>query len=226
MKIQQFIWKHFGGRYSLLLVCTVLTLIAYPLSVGSELSRTFLHLWVGVSLLSLVLSFERKQFFRSPGILLGGATLLLALLSFAYSFVRFDIVSVYKLMMPLSILFFFYCVVLIIRGIFQERQVSVDLLCGAVTAYILIGISWAFIYLYIELMNPGSFAFSEHTSAIDRAPALFYFSFVTLTTLGYGDVLPLSGIARTFAYLQAITGVMYGAIFVAILVGNFKIDRN
>ena len=108
---------------------------------------------------------------------------------------------------------------------------SGDELCGSIVAYILIGIAWALLYSYIELLYPNSFSFVSATEddLHAKGSALFYYSFVTLTTLGYGDILPVSQFARMVAYLEAVTGVMYTAILVAGLVGHIgshKKDSN
>jgi hypothetical protein len=87
---------------------------------------------------------------------------------------------------------------------------------GAVAAYLLLGIIWAYAYALLEHLRPG--AFSGPLSAADGARAFFYFSFVTLTTTGYGDILPLHPAARSLAMLEAVTGPLYLAILVARLV--------
>ncbi len=72
----------------------------------------------------------------------------------------------------------------------------------------------------IETIFPGSFSFASDGDLQHKGSALVYHSFVTLTTLGYGEILPLTRITRTSAYLEAATGVMYCAILVAGLISN------
>ena len=104
----------------------------------------------------------------------------------------------------------------------KAEHVTPDLVFGAVAAYLLLGICWGGLYTLIEKIQPGSFSFGE---GLSEASSLFYYSFVTLTTLGYGDILPLSKIARTAAYLEAVTGVMFTAILIAGLVGSIRLGR-
>ena len=85
--------------------------------------------------------------------------------------------------------------------------------------FLLLGLCWAFIYALIEVLNPGSFSVASITTA-GSSSAYTYFSFVTLTTLGYGDISPVAQVARSFAILEAITGQMYLAVLVARLVGT------
>jgi Ion channel len=87
---------------------------------------------------------------------------------------------------------------------------------GAVAAYLLLGVIWAHAYSLIALLRPG--AFSGPISPADGPRAWLYFSFVTLTTVGYGDVLPVHPAARSLAVLEAVVGPLYLAILIARLV--------
>jgi Ion channel len=87
---------------------------------------------------------------------------------------------------------------------------------GAVAAYLLLGVIWAHAYSLMALLRPG--AFSGQVSPADGPRAWLYFSFVTLTTVGYGDVLPVHPAARSLAMLEAVVGPLYLAILVARLV--------
>ena len=94
--------------------------------------------------------------------------------------------------------------------------INVHRIQGGVAAYLLIGVAWAHAYSLVALLRPG--AFSGAVSAADGARAFLYFSFVTLTTVGYGDVLPVHPAARSLAMLEAVTGPLYLAILLARLV--------
>ena len=104
------------------------------------------------------------------------------------------------------------------------RRVSRDALFGAVCGYLLLGIIWGLVYSSLETFRPGSFDISE-THAVQPGNAsqyrgiLGYYSLVTLTTLGYGDITPTTPTARTLSWLEAVTGQFYLAILVAGLVG-------
>jgi voltage-gated potassium channel Kch len=90
----------------------------------------------------------------------------------------------------------------------------------AVNIYLLLGLLWATLYLAMEAFSPGSIQAGSATA--DRQTELLYFSLVTLSTIGYGDVVPLSGEARILAALEGVTGVLYIAITVALLVSRFR----
>jgi hypothetical protein len=100
----------------------------------------------------------------------------------------------------------------------SDRPVSERIL-GAVCVYLLIGLAWAKVYQTLDVVNPGSFRFPADTAwATPSLPRYAYVSFITLATVGYGDVTPTTSIAGTLAWLEAVTGQLYLAITVARLV--------
>ena len=102
----------------------------------------------------------------------------------------------------------------------NSRSVDRAQLYTAVNIYLLLGLLWAALYLAIDAFSPGSIQIGNHPA--DRQTDLLYFSLVTLSTIGYGDIVPLSGEARILAALEGVTGVLYIAITVALLVGRFR----
>ena len=108
--------------------------------------------------------------------------------------------------------------VAILAHIFRERDVSADVIAGAIVVYLLLAVMWSQIYFVLETLRPGSFALANETGPATLA-LLRYFSIVTITTVGYGDIVPVSAAARAFANLEAIVGQLYLVIQVAWLVG-------
>lgn len=213
--------ERLGGRYTLALISVVIALIAYPLAGDSHLINLFIDCWVFVSLGFLILSLRSGNFTRVEVILLSSTTIGMGLVNFVGNWFDAEVGAFVLCLLPFSMLFFFHCAWLIVRSVFEEEQVTTDMLCGAVLAYLLIGVAWICIYTIIDMTVVDAFAFGANAPD-GKGAAFVYFSFVTLTTLGYGDILPVAEIARTAAYLEAVTGVMFGAIFVAALVGNWK----
>lgn len=103
----------------------------------------------------------------------------------------------------------------------RRADVGSEELCAAVSAYLLIGISFAAIYAALQSLDPAAFAL-DALDAERSWSALLYFSFATLTTLGYGDVTPVSSLARAWASVEAVIGTIFLAILIAHLVGNFS----
>lgn len=120
-------------------------------------------------------------------------------------------------------LFFLAVGVIILKNILLHiRRVTAELIYGSINVYLLIGISFAFIHRTVEFIQPGSISGLESLSMGNGAfmPYLYY-SFVTMTTLGYGDVSPVTGPAASVSYVQAIFGQLYIAVLVARLMGLY-----
>jgi len=103
----------------------------------------------------------------------------------------------------------------------DARAVGRAHLITAVSIYLLLGMLWFAVYSAIESLSPGAISHNSATQT-DRSSELLYFSFITVTTIGYGDIVPIQGEVRMLAALEGITGVLYVAITVAILVSAYK----
>lgn len=98
-------------------------------------------------------------------------------------------------------------------------MVDLNRMAGAVCVYLLMGLVWADLYVLLALAMDGAFAGLAPGGVDSLLPQLTYFSFVTLTTLGYGDVTPQVPLAGALAYLEAVLGQLYVAILIGGLVG-------
>jgi voltage-gated potassium channel len=104
-------------------------------------------------------------------------------------------------------------------------QMSANRLVGAICVFLLLGIIWSFAYSLLELAIPNSFKGFSPGVGPGADTSWLYFSFVTLTTLGYGDITPVTAVARTLTYLQAVAGQFYIAVLVAGLVSAYISSR-
>ncbi len=104
----------------------------------------------------------------------------------------------------------------------SSRIVTQAHLYTAVNIYLLLGLLWTSLYLAMDAFYPGSIQIGSHPA--ERDTDLLYFSLITLSTIGYGDVVPLGGEARILAALEGVTGVLYIAITVALLVSRFRTE--
>jgi hypothetical protein len=111
------------------------------------------------------------------------------------------------------------CASAITVDVYRAKTVTLGTLLGACSVYLLLGILFSLIYNLVDVLDPLAFNFAgEHPAATGERSQLLYFSYVTLTTLGYGDVTPLSEGARMLTALQAVLGQLFVAIMVARLV--------
>jgi hypothetical protein len=126
----------------------------------------------------------------------------------------------------LLIVFLGYVIGVMLRAIFDSRQVTFNTVCTSLCIYLLLGLVWALAYTVVDVLDPAAFTCTvdavKHPSWMQLGrgnTAVLYFSFATLTTLGYGDIVPTSPISRMLASIEAITGQLYLAVLVARLVG-------
>jgi hypothetical protein len=106
----------------------------------------------------------------------------------------------------------------------SSRIVTQAHLYTAVNIYLLLGLLWTTLYLAIDTFYPGSIQIRSNPAEYETN--LLYFSLITLSTIGYGDIVPLSGEARILAALEGVTGVLYIAITVALLVSRFRTEAS
>lgn len=137
----------------------------------------------------------------------------------------------HRAMIPIQlitqILFLGYVLWIVLRAVFRAKDITSDILCGAICVYLLVGVLAGLLFVLIEYFAPGSFRVSNwNTSALVQQESfindpgwLLYFSFVTLTTVGYGDVLPANAIARSASVLVAVIGQILLMVQIARLVG-------
>lgn len=117
--------------------------------------------------------------------------------------------------------FFVLIAVSIITFVFKVTGVTVDTIAGSICAYLLLGIAWSHIFALLQHLNPQTLNIAiEPRGASDLEPFL-YFSFVTLTTLGYGDLVPGTAPAQFLAVFEAVIGQIYLTVLVARLVGLY-----
>jgi len=117
--------------------------------------------------------------------------------------------------------FCFFCAGTLLHRIVTAKEVDFEVICGSISAYLLIAITWAVSYDLIYTLNPEAFHLPEIIVDPDFNHFV-YFSLTTITTLGYGDITPASAPVGIWSSLEAVTGVFYMAILVARLVSMYR----
>ncbi len=115
----------------------------------------------------------------------------------------------------------------LLRFVLRAPSVNVEVLCASISAFLMLGLLWTVAYWLVDQLDPGAFAFNtnEGRQSISGFNA-FYFSFVTLSTVGYGDITPVSKVARMLAAMEAMTGLLYVAVLIARLVALYSSPKS
>jgi hypothetical protein len=118
----------------------------------------------------------------------------------------------------------FFCGMAYVAGkqVFSSGGIELNQIIGTIALYLLLGIIWALLYLLALEFWPNGINGIEHKEWNDNFGVTAYYSYVTMTSLGYGDITPAVPVTRTLAYLQAITGIFYMAVVVAGMMGAFR----
>jgi hypothetical protein len=110
-----------------------------------------------------------------------------------------------------------YCIYCVLGYVMQARYISRDQIYAGISVYLMLGFAFGSIYYLMVVFEPASFSVNTKLEASGN-PDLMYFSFVTLATLGYGDITPVATISRALSQLEAVAGTLYMAVFMARLV--------
>ncbi len=122
-------------------------------------------------------------------------------------------------------LLFVYVFALMMRKVFRSRVVNLGTILMAISCYILLGLLFVIVYVPMEAFDANSFSTDATMGKGELFAELHYYSYVTLTTLGYGDITPLSPLARSLAILEAATGALFLAVLIARLVSAYKLTQ-
>lgn len=203
-------------RFLLLLFSLLAAVVVGPLfensRFGQYLQLNFLTL---VFVSSIYTNWNRRVMFWVVGV---AATIGIGL-HWGALFFPGDSVSIAKYVV--GFLFLGLTAFILLKSIFVEYQAKPDALLGAACVYLLLGFMWALGYSALMYIENAPFYFPEFDLGSDNPPHLstfLYFSFVTMSTLGYGDIIPTTALSRTLAWMQSVTGQFYLAVLVAYLV--------
>lgn len=128
----------------------------------------------------------------------------------------------YRVMM-----FLFFCTAIGVfgRDVFKETHPGIDHIFGAITIYFLIAITYATAYLFFQLINPQELIIGDTGLPVTNSFDLYYFSFITLSTVGYGDIIAQGQFAKIVCMFESMTGIFYIAILVASLQEIFQSSK-
>ena len=209
-KMSQLKLRTSSYRFSLLLCSQFALIVIAPLMSRTEHHPSTAFDVFGLTLLLTALNFviERRRHLRAVAFVLCGASMLTSLLSslgFEQTFLIPGLIC--------SMMFMVFMIAVILSELITATTVTRDILYGAVSAYMFIGIAWGMAYSLVDLLAPGSII-----KTVDAKHPLVwtdytFFSFTTLTTVGYGNMVPV-GAVQGLALLEAVIGAMYPPIMI------------
>ncbi len=203
-------WYHVN-RFSFLLVSIVLFLILRPFMEDYVRLSFLIEIFISAILLSGIYAVSEDRVSLFFALVTGVPALFIN-----WSFQIFKIPSLLLIHHICAALFFATATVIIVRHLINQKVVTVDLIWGAVCGYFFIGFMWSAIFSLLETFHPGSFKLGSQV--VPNIDSFIYFSFVTLATLGYGDIVPLTEKAQSLAIIETVMGQMYLAVNIAALV--------
>ena len=214
------------GEFSPLLVSLVVTMISVQVLEAHRLASSIL---ISIVLLTGILAVRRERH-----VLVATLVLVIPELTTRWMSELFDSTQSLATVVAQSLLaiYLLFIAVVVLLAVLGHEKVTPQTVGGAVCVYLLIAFVFACLYGILEFSVPGSLDFSgtrigvNNTSMANTAfPRLLYFSFVTLTTLGYGDIVPVSGAARSLTISETLAGQLFLAAFIARLVGSMIASR-
>ncbi|MEI6355049.1 MAG: two pore domain potassium channel family protein [Methylococcus sp.] len=205
------------GSYGVLTATIVIMILTRPFFEPDGRGGGLTDAFFVIIFLSSVLAARKKPInFILAGCL--GVLTFLAKIHFHFS----AIAQLPLIISASTALFFLSVLIHLASDVWNNRhKVSGEVIYAAICAYLMIGMTWCYFYEFIEMAAPGSLKGPTMVMVKDD---FFYFSFVTLSTLGFGDIIPVSRLARSFAIIEAMTGQLYLAILISRLVSAHVSD--
>ena len=207
--------KIISDNSQITLISSILTLIIFSPYYWSASSANYLHfIFLSLILLSAILTLKKSgnklKVIQQAGYLIILITLTSAITNNSYV----ELVNRF-----LFVLFFMLVAINLLVGIVKSKEVDSDVIFSAVAVYVLFGFCGAVLAAVINFFNPA--AFSIESSYSSQFHQYLYFSFITITTTGYGDILPITPLARNLAIFLALFGQLYLTVIIGILIGKY-----
>jgi hypothetical protein len=206
------------ANFGFMLVGLILLWLVSPFlaMVSTDVGNIALYVAIGAALClgAWSLSTERRVFLAAAAITVAAVACAIVAYLTGSALARF-------LLIGLEIVFWSICAWFVATHVLASGPVDKNRIAGAVCIYMIAAVIWAYLYTVINQLAPGSFNGLEAMALEKQIAELLYFSFVTLTTLGYGDMSPAHPFARWLAQAEAIFGQLYIAILIATLVGKW-----
>ena len=200
-----------------LLIGQLIMIITMPVLhyINEESAKLIFHAAIiGMILLTIIGNKKDSSWYKSIIVLTVLEVIILILATITHQLI-FTYIAI-----SLSLFFLITSIAVAFKSVFFSPVISMNQIVGASCIYLLLGIIGAILYSNLFFIMPDSFSGLSHKNSQIQFPEFMYYSYVTLTTLGFGDITPVSPIAKTLSFMQAITGQLYLTIMVAGLIGK------
>lgn len=198
-----------------LLTMVFITVFVIPMLPIAWHKISFNLLFTFIFLISTLAVTTQKKYIFS-------AAVILILVSWIGDILGLAVLS--RISTSLTIFFFMMIVIKLIIQVAGTKKVTFQVILEAINSYLLLGMVFTLLTALLMAIDPGAFSFKEeivNNPAVSHLSEYLYYSFVTMTTLGYGDVVPVSSVAKSIAILTAVSGQIYIAVILALLVGKY-----
>ena len=212
------------SKFHYLLISLIMMLVSYPFIEGNILEEYIFLIVTIVVFVAGIYTLDHSPRLRRFAYFNGAVMIGLLLIPLFFHAMPRALIVAGALTGQSFLLLMAFAIVL---DIFHRGKVTADTISGAACLYLLIGIFWGEAYSLLEYLRPGSFHFSLPRAAghMINSSSFSYFSFITLTTIGYGDIAPLTKEAKLLVIMEAILGQLYIAIFLARIIASYQVGK-
>ena len=212
------------SRFSYLFATLISLIVLFPYLAKTGLSTVIFRLLSALTFVAAVYAVSDKRAQWITGLFLALPTAILN----TWFTVHPGSSSLAVISLVSTLMFLSFTLITLLRAVLRAETVTRDTIYGALSVYLLMAFVWGIAYLLLETLQPGglSMDIARHPNhKVDWFDCMFY-SFVTLTSLGYGDMVPISPQCRSLSVLEAVSGIMYVAVLVACLVGLYAVRKS
>jgi hypothetical protein len=208
-------WRN-HNKYTFNLIALILFLILLPLFSENTASQYLVYVLIILVLISAIFTISGNRLYLIIGIFFALLSIILNILYYLTGEAPF-----YESSIIIPLFFFGFVTIILFSAIIREQKITFDIICGAISVYFLIGITWAYGIMVLELLAPGSFDIAGVVpTELRYLPDFISFSFSVLTTTGNFNVTALTPFSRMIMMFEMITGTLFIAILISWLVGK------